>query len=387
MKKIVSTLFVAAILLGGCETASTDHTSPNNDAVEGNEWKTLKTVSGREIIAELKQTTEETSKRDKRATVETEGPDAKEPSKELMEDLAVKGIEGPAAIQAVEEVYGEGGIHNEGVVFIENQTKGADQSGVWIGIKEPDERVQQLLDLLQPKVDAGEILAEPIYIFRSPHTEKELNDLQDEVTEALKGMESEQGSYEVYVSTITGAIEVIHDFLNSEQQEELRELFAGHTIDFEQNGRMIPQPGESAVIAPEQTYTDTPVTEGGFVLSAGDGQILVAGGTEDVVYYAFPEADKLQVGQRVKVERTGPIAESYPGQGTAKFVEVLPDYKPANAKLSESQAVAKVLEMASEKLSNGFSVIDEVSFDEEEKKWIFKLWPEDGEGALEVKDQ
>ena len=88
--------------------------------------------------------------------------------------MAVQGIEGPAAIQAVEKVYGEGGIHNEGVIFIENQTRGAEQSGVWIGIKEPDERVQQLLDLLQPKVDAGEILAEPIYIFRSPHTEKEL---------------------------------------------------------------------------------------------------------------------------------------------------------------------------------------------------------------------
>lgn len=383
MKNKLLILFVAALLLGGCGTDAT----PKNGAVEDNGWKTLKEVSGREIIAELKQTAKETPKRDKSATIETESPEAKEPSKELAEDMAVQGIEGPAAIQAVEKVYGEGGIHDEGVIFIENQTRGAEQSGVWIGLKEPDERVQQLLDLLQPKVDAGEILAEPIYIFRSPHTEKELYALQEAVAEALKGMESERGSFGLYVDVITGNIEITHDFLKPEQQEELREQFADHTINFTQDGRMVAEPGESTIIVPEQTYTDTPVAEGGFILAAGDGKFFVAGGTESVVFYKFAEADKLKVGQRVNVEASGMILESYPGQGTAKFVEILPDYKPANAKLPESQAVAKALEMAGERLSNGFVVIEEVSFDENEKKWVFKLLPDDGEGALEVEDQ
>lgn len=385
MKKILLTLIGVALLLGGCRTGE----SPQNTAAEDSGWKTLKTVSGREIIAELKQTAQETPKRDKSATLETPGPEYEKPSKELAEDMAVQGIEGPAAIQAVEKVYGEGGIQDEGVIFIENQTRGAEQSGVWIGLKEPDERVQQLLDLLQPKVDAGEILAEPIYIFRSPHTEKELYELQDEVAEALKGMESERGSFGLYVDVITGEIEISHDYLKPEQQEKLRELFASHTINFTQDGRMVAEPGESTVIEPEQTYTDTPVTEGGFILAAGDGNIFVAGGTESAVFYKFAESDKLKVGQRVKVEASGAILESYPGQGSAKFVEVMPDYKPANAKLSESQAVAKALDMAGERLSNGFVIIDEVTFDENEneKKWVFKLLPDDGEGTLEVADQ
>ncbi|MGN7385763.1 DUF3221 domain-containing protein [Sporosarcina sp. SAFN-015] len=379
----ISILLGAALLLGGCGTDA----SPKNVAVEDSvEWKTLKTVSGREIIAELKKTAQETPKRDKSATIETP-PEYEVPTKELAEDLAVKGIEAPAAIQAVEKVYGEGGIHSEGVIFIENQTKGAAQSGVWIGLKEPDERVQQLLDLLQPKVDAGEILAEPIYIFRSPHTEKELNELQDEVAEALKGMGSQRGSFGLYVDVITGTIEITHDYLKPKQQEELRELFAGHTINFTQEGRMVAEPGESTVIVPEQTYTNTPATEGGFILAAGDGRIFVGGGTESAVFYKFAEADKLKVGQRVEVEATGMILESYPGQGSAKFVEIMPDYKPVGAVLSESQAVAKALDMAGERLSNGFVLIDEVIFDENEKKWVFTVLPDDGEGVLEVADQ
>ena len=206
--------------------------------------------------------------------------------------------------------------------------------------------------------------------------------MQDEVAEALKGMESERGSFGLYVDTITGEIEITHDFLKPEQQKELQQAFADHTINFKQDGRMVAEPGESTIIAPEQTYTDTPVTEGGFILSAGEGTIFVAGGTESAVYYKFPEADKLKVGQRVKVEAIRDDIRIVSWQGTAKFVEVLPDYKPANAKLSESQAVAKALEIAGERLSNGFIVIDEVTFDEKEKKWIFKLLPDDGEAGV-----
>ncbi|WHT48460.1 hypothetical protein QNH10_01050 [Sporosarcina thermotolerans] len=158
-------LLSAALLLGGCGTDD----SPKNVAVEDSvEWKMLKMVSGREIIAELKQTAQETPKRDEAATIETP-PEYEKPTKELAEDLAVKAIEGPAAIQAVEEVYGEGGIRDEGVLFIEIQTRGAKQSGVWIGLKEPDERVQQLLDLLQPKVDAAKSLRTNLYFPQPPH--------------------------------------------------------------------------------------------------------------------------------------------------------------------------------------------------------------------------
>lgn len=390
--KIMTPLLGIALLLSACGTAETN-ASPKNGAVEVGAWPTLKKVSGREIIAELKQTVSESSERDKVATAQTESYEYKEglfgePTPELAEDMAVQAIEGPIAIEATEKVYGGyEGFEKEGILFFENQMSDAEQSGIWIGVKNPDERVQKLLDELQPKVDAGEILAEPIYIFRSPHTQKELYDLQDEVAQALKGMRSERGSSGLSVNTISGIVEINHDFLKPEQQKELENMFPDKTFHFEQDGRMVAEPGESGIIMPEETFTDTPVTEGGFILSAGEGTIFVAGGTEGAVYYKFPEADKLKVGQRVKVEASGGIMESYPAQGSAKFVEVMPDYKPVGATLSESQAVAKLLEMADGKSSFGFVVIKEISFDEKKMKWVFKVMKDDKDETLAVEDK
>ncbi|MFC5605041.1 DUF3221 domain-containing protein [Sporosarcina koreensis] len=393
MKYRMSLITVSAVLLlGGCGTAGSGATLKNG-AVEESGWKTLKKVSGREVIAELKQTVKESPKRDKAAAAQTESYEYKEglygePNPELAEDMAVQAIEGPIAIEAMEKVYGgHESFENEGILFFENQMSGAEQSGIWIGVKEPDERVQKLLDELQPKVDAGEILAEPIYIFRSPHTQKELHEQQDEVGLALKGMRSERGSYGLSVNTITGVVEISHDFLKPAQQKELEGMFPDNKFHFEQDGRIVAEPGESSIIMPEETFTDTPVTEGGFILSAGEGKIFVAGGTEGAVYYEFPEADKLQIGQRVKVEASGGIMLSLPGQGKAKFVEVLPDYKPAGATLSESQAVAKAIEMTDGKTTFGFLVIQEITFDEKETKWILKIMQDDKEATLEVADQ
>ncbi|WP_432363406.1 DUF3221 domain-containing protein [Sporosarcina sp. UB5] len=386
MKHSLIILLGAVMLLGGCGTSEIDGTLKSGSVV-ASEWEMLKLVSDREIIAELKQTAKETPARDKAVAAQADFPEFEGQSKEHAEDMAVQMIEGPAAMEAMEKVYGPNGIYNDGVIFFENQSNGAEQSGIWIGIKNPDERVQQLLDQLQPKVDAGEILAEPIYIFRSPHTEKELNDLQEEVAAALKGMYSKKGSYGLYVNTITGDIEITHDFLKKEQQDELKQLFVDHTINFTQDGKLVAEPGESSIIEPKETFTDSPVDDGGFILSAGEGQIFVAGGTEGATYYKFPEADKLKVGQRVKVEASGGIMESYPAQGTAKFVEVMPNYKPVNAEISESEAVAKVLEMDDAKSEMGFVLIDDVTYDEKEMKWIFTVLKNEGEATVEVEDQ
>ncbi|MCM3744337.1 DUF3221 domain-containing protein [Sporosarcina luteola] len=393
MKYSVSLIMVsAALLLGGCGTAGTDASAINGTVVE-NGKKSLKKVSGREIIAELKQSVKESPERNKAAAAQTESYEYKEglfgePTPELAEDMAVQAIEGPTAIEAVEKIYGGyAGFEKEGILFFENQMSGAEQAGIWIGVKEPDERVQKLLDELQPKVDAGEILAEPIYIFRSPHTQKELYELQNEVGRALKGMKSEWGSYGLSVNTITGIIEISHDFLKPAQQKELENMFPDKTFQFEQEGRMVAEPGESSIIYPKQTFTDTPVSEGGFILSAEEGQFFIAGGTEGAVYYNFSEADKLNVGQRVKVEASGGIMLSLPGQGSAKFVEVLPDYEPVGATLSESQAVAKAIEMTDGKTAPGYLVIQEISFDEKEMKWIFKIIQDEKEATLEIADK
>jgi len=381
MKYSLSILLGAALLLSGCGT----DVSLKNGAVEDNGWKTLKIVSGREIIAELKQTVQESPEREKAATVLEEFPEFGEPTPELKEDMAVQAIEGPAAIEAVEKVYGD--FEKEGVLFLENQRDGAEQSGIWIGVKEPDDRIQKLLDMLQSRVDGGEILAEPIYIFRSQHTQQELYDLQEDVLEVLKGMERGRGSFGLSSNIVTGDIEITHDFLKTEQQKELRKMFPENTFRFTQEGRMVAEPGESSIIWPIEAFTETPVVDGGFILSIEKGSIFVVGGSESAVYYKFPEADKLKIGQRVKVEATGGILESYPGQGSAKFVEIMPDYKPVNAKFSESEAVVKALEKFEGKSPLDIMVIKEISFDEKKKAWVFKVLQDREEVSLEVEDQ
>ncbi|PIC63906.1 hypothetical protein CSV79_09525 [Sporosarcina sp. P13] len=362
------------LLLGGCGMGN----ETQNGSVKQDAWQTIKKVDGREIIAELKQTVEGSPGRDQVAQEQLESPDYiggfyGEPSLALEEDMAVQAIEGPIAIQAVEEVYGGNeAFEKEGVLFLENQMLGATQSGVWIGVKNPDEKVQEVIDWLQPKVDEGDILAEPIYIFRSPHTHQELNTIQDEVTNVLKGMNQERGSFSLAVDTITGRVEIGHDFLKASQQKELEKKFPNYTFHFEQEGNMVAEPGMSAIIHPEKDMTDTPVTDGGFIMDVSDGSIFVSGGTEGATYYSFDEAHLLTVGQRVKVEASGAILESYPAQGEAKFVEILPDYKPGEAVLSESQAVAKAVKGKGKEYFN-FNEIKEVRYDKKRKAWIVKV--------------
>ena len=386
--RVALTILGAALLLGGCGAGSSDAVR-GSASVDDQDWQTIKEVSGREIIAELKQTVKESSAREKKAEEQKEMPEYKdgvwgEPTPELAENLAIQAIEGPVALEAVENVYGN--FDGEGVLFLENQFDGAEQSGVWIGVKEPDERLQQLLDELQPKVDAGEILAEPIYIYRSPHTQKELYALQEDVAEVLKEMDRGRGSFSLSVHTITGEIEISHDFLKSGQKEELEANFPDHKFVFTQEGNMVAEPGEPSIIWPDEAYTETPVEEGGFLLSIKEGQIFVAGGTEDAIYYSFPEARELKVGMRVRVESTGMILESYPGQGSAKFVEVLPDYKPAGAMLSESEAVVKALD-AYEKSPLDIMLIQSISYDAKKNVWIFNVLQDREAVSFEVEDR
>lgn len=388
--KLTAAMVGFALLLASCGTTETDD-ALSNGTVEENEWKTLKKVSGREIIAELEQTVQDTPIRDKAALAQKEHEEnmdgySGELSKELAEDLAVSAIEGPAVDEAIRTVYAQEGFHNEGVIFYDSQTSGAAQSGIWIGVKNPDERVNELLKFLQLKVDAGEILAEPIYIFRSLHTQTEQYDLQDKVVIEMEALKEKHGSWGVSVNTKTGVIEISHDFLKPEQQQKLRDKFPAHTIQFEQEGSMVAAPGESSIIWPEQPFTEQPVKEGGFLLSVGDESFFVAGGYEGATNYKFPEAEQLKVGQRVTVEASGGIKESYPAQGTAKFVEVLPDYKPAGARLSESQVVAKAIEEFHKHSEAGFLVIKTLSFDEKKKMWVVETFQEDEKVLIEIED-
>lgn len=362
--------------------------------------------SDREIIAELEQTVTETPIRDAEAKKQIESDDFKngfygEPSAELEEDMAVQTIEALAASDAIETVYGShGAFRKEGVLFLENQTEGAKQSGVWIGIKEPDDRLDELLKVLQPKVDAGEILAKPIYFYRSDYAEMDLELLQEEVLNALKPMQSGRGSFGISTDTKTGNIEITHDFLKEEQQAELRKQFADYTIHFEQQGRLVAEPGEPTTTYPDQPFTETPSKEGTYVMQVDGEKMLVVdtiptdpsstGGQEDfygAVFFTYPNAaEELKIGQRVKVENSGMILTSYPGQGSAKYVEVFPEYKPKNAKLSESEVIEKAIEITKKK-SDGRMIIRSIAFDEEKAVWKVEIKQDGQDDEIEIKDE
>lgn len=382
-------LLGCALFIAACGTAGENG---QGNIVKIDE-ETPKTVSGREIIAALEQTIKETPRRDERVLEITESEDFNsgimgEPSKKLEEDMAVQSIEFFAVMEAIEKVYGGHEQFDEvGVLFLENQMQEAEQSGVWLGVKEADEQIDALIHELQPKVDAGEILAEPIYIYRSPHTQKELNELQDEVAKVLQPMAPKINSGQLTVNTITGDIEIEHDFLTEVQQEELRAKFAKHTIHFEQVGRMVAKPGESIIIYPDDQYTTEAPTEGGYIVQANQKSFLITGKNYGAIYFEYPgEIEQVQVGQRVEVEAAGGIAQSYPGQGTAKYIEVLPEYKPENAFLSESEVVQQAAAIAFER-SNWAPHLETVTYDEKTKKWHVNIMQDEEKYEIEIEDK
>jgi len=361
MKKYITPIGIALLLtVAGCGTSDKEQITLG----QGSEVEKKETE--REIIAELEQTVTETPERDKVLAEIEEQPEFRDgiygkPTDGLAESLSVQQVEGSIAIAALEEVYGgQKGFHKEGILFF-----GADEDpGFWIGIKNPDERLDELLQILQGKVDSGKILAKYIHIFKSDFTEEEQWALTDQVHMEVRKMSEEfhnpgSASMGISVDTLTGNIEISHNFLSDEQKEQLKELFVDHIIIFSVQGRMAPKEGEPDVLYPEKEFTNVPHSEGNFILSVEENRFFTGS-----MYYDFTDAQKkLKAGQRVIVTDTGSIAMSMPGQGTAVLVEVLADYRPDGADLTESQVVA----IAAEK-PIGF--IEKIEFDQDADQWI-----------------
>lgn len=282
---------------------------------------------------------------------------------------------------------------------------GAEQSGFWIGMKEPDKRLDQLMQELQKQVDAGDILAKYIYVYRSSYTQKELDSITNKVAESLSEMAEDHEkpnrvSFGVYVNTATEMIEISHDFLTDEQKDSLEQTFAGNKIAFTQDGMMVPVGEEPEITYPSEKTINKPSKEGSYVISVNENGMMVvdakamnfgeSGGENEfysAISFSFPDADKkLEVGQRVKVESSGPIMESYPAQGTAKFVEVLPEYKPENADLSESQIVRSAVESAQAK-SNWVPAIRSIDYDEKADAWTVSIKQEEEVYEIEIEDR
>lgn len=394
------------LVLTGCGISDSGQNIKNN----GSEWETIETVSGRNIIAKLEQGDVETPERDKmveniKESREFTDGSFGEPSDELAEEMAVQQVEGSIVIPLLEEFYGgRDGLDKIGVIFFENKSSGAEQSGLWFGVKEPDERLQELVNLLQERVDAGEIKARYVYIYKSPHTQTEINELSDEVFAVAREFQEKHEtpnrvSIHTSVDTITGEIHIGHNFLTEEQQKAFIDKFSNNIIKIVQDGPLAPKDGEPDTIYPESEFTNVPSKEGAYIMEIANERILVidaapqdfskTGGIAEfysAIYYSFPDASKkLKVGQRVKVDASGGIMESYPAQGTALYVTVLPEYKPDGAKLSESEVIRMALEEINITEQLGFHTIRDISYDQENKRWTVQF--KDENEVIEIEDK
>lgn len=402
----IAVILGLTVALSGCGTDSNEDiqdkrgadkaaSKPAKDAVPVNEsgWKTIEVFNNRPIIAKLKQTVEDTPERDKKIEEYKESKDFKDgvfgkPTDELAESLTMQAVEGSIARETSEKIYGGyKGLEDAAVIFFENSNQNGERMGYWIGVKKADERLTKFMEEMQAKVDAGEIKAKYIHIFYSPYTTTENYNLTDKVAQALQRVKRQpgtpsRGNASAAVDAQTGEINIGHNFLSDEQQEQLRKLFPDRNIVFEQQGRMAPKEGEPDTFYPEKEFTDEPSKQGAYVMDlAEDGLLAVeaqgriynkASGEEHfgATHFKFPKAsEKLKIGQRVIVEPNGPIMESYPGKGGALYITILSEYKPAGAKTSESEVVSKAITAAKKTRGNELLIIRDLSYDSSNKRW------------------
>ncbi|WP_110113068.1 DUF3221 domain-containing protein [Bacillus sp. CGMCC 1.16541] len=137
-----------------------------------------------------------------------------------------------------------------------------------------------------------------------------------------------------------------------------------------------------------------PATLEGYVMKKDDHRILVVNGSDD--YYnaiwlsnAFNEVD---IGQYVHVWIDGPIAESFPAQGSVEKVEVVQVEKPKGATLTQEEVLKQLL---SSKQVNQQDVIGvkNIEYDGAADVWKITLKPmvsasgDDQEVVLKWKDE
>jgi hypothetical protein len=82
--------------------------------------------------------------------------------------------------------------------------------------------------------------------------------------------------------------------------------------------------------------------------------------------------DEVEIGQKVEVLFEGAMAASYPGQGRAKKVSILPKIKPNKANMTEDQVIREAL--TSKETSNiNIFVIKDIKFDEKLDLWTIRF--------------
>ncbi|MBW3114369.1 hypothetical protein KYJ26_21095 [Bacillus sp. MCCB 382] len=201
-----------------CDSVDQDRRINNNQET----FETINITNNREIIAKLDQTVQKTPKWDQLVKEIREGEDYNighfnKSREKLVEELAIQTVVIESVIPLLENIYGgRSGFEKEGVIFSEE--------GFWIGIKDPDRRLEKIVAELQKKVDEGEIKADSINIFRTLYTTFENNRLMREVNDKINQISVGRGDIGRSVSAVsassdTGNIEIGHNGLTEEQSK------------------------------------------------------------------------------------------------------------------------------------------------------------------------
>lgn len=352
MKKIAGAI-LSVLLLAGCGTA-------DQSASQSQSEEQVKEVE----FPQLEQTVSE-DLRNERVELMEEMPDT---------SLEIQGIQAHEIMIVQEEMAEVWGSYEEiekaSIVYFQSNPKEEKPLGFYIGLKEPDEKFEELFATLQKKVDDGEILAKYIHFYPITYSQSELNAFQEKIYTELEqsGIGRQRGTFSLSINPITTTVHIDHNMLTEEDQEKIKELYKEWPIEFTLTGPLVPGPGEPVVILPDEEFTTEPQTDGEILMFVGEEQIH----TQNTHYY-FTEAAELKAGMRVHIEVNGSVLESFPAQGEAAFVKVYPNYKPEGATLSEFEVNAEAIEQLTEEQRLMNPLLTSTVYNETTNQWTVEM--------------
>ncbi|MBM7703556.1 YobA family protein [Metabacillus iocasae] len=119
-----------------------------------------------------------------------------------------------------------------------------------------------------------------------------------------------------------------------------------------------------------------PATLEGYVMKKDNHRILVVNGSEDHdnAIWLSNAFNKVDIGQYVHLWIDGPIAESFPAQGSAAKVEVIKVEKPKGATFTQEEALRQLL--ASKQVNQQDVIgVKHIEYDHAEDVWRITLKP------------
>ncbi len=82
---------------------------------------------------------------------------------------------------------------------------------------------------------------------------------------------------------------------------------------------------------------------------------------------------EVEVGERVEVWFDGVVQQSYPGQGAAKKISVIPSVQPKGSKISEAEAIQKAIQQLTLVDKHAVIIVKGVNYNNESSTWNIEI--------------